>query len=89
MQAFLLQYYMATDPKDGALYFSDPNRKQIYKLRRTSLPSNRRSRDLSTNYEAVAGTGGACYPLQRGMSLIRFGSGAVKSCGVFIKSVAS
>nr|CAB3264552.1 teneurin-3 [Phallusia mammillata] len=57
------KYYMAVSPtSDGVLYFSNPNERQIYKLRRMSAP--RSSRELPTNYEVVVGNGAACYPLQ-------------------------
>jgi len=58
---------MAVNPNaDGLLYFSDPNQKKIFRLRRMSMPKNRHSRDLTSNIELVAGSGASCYPLQEG-----------------------
>ncbi|XP_078481639.1 teneurin-3 isoform X2 [Ciona intestinalis] len=59
------KYYMAIDPTQGGLlYFSHPNERRIYRLRQMTLTSSRSPRDLTSNYEVVAGSGRTCYPLQ-------------------------
>uniref|UniRef100_A0A8C9VTN2 Teneurin transmembrane protein 2 n=1 Tax=Scleropages formosus TaxID=113540 RepID=A0A8C9VTN2_SCLFO len=51
------KYFLATDPVSGALYLSDTNSRQIFRVR-----SPTGARPLSDNSEAVAGTGEQCVP---------------------------
>uniref|UniRef100_H2YAD4 EGF-like domain-containing protein n=1 Tax=Ciona savignyi TaxID=51511 RepID=H2YAD4_CIOSA len=53
-----LQYYMAIDPTAGGVLGGSTV------SARMSLSASRSPRDLTTNYEVVAGTGRTCYPLQ-------------------------
>uniref|UniRef100_A0A4W3GXX0 Teneurin-2 n=1 Tax=Callorhinchus milii TaxID=7868 RepID=A0A4W3GXX0_CALMI len=51
------KYFMAVDPVTGALYVSDTNSRQIFRIKSLSG-----ARDLVGNSEVVAGTGEQCLP---------------------------
>ncbi|XP_065756630.1 teneurin-1 isoform X3 [Phocoena phocoena] len=54
------KYYLAMDPVSESLYLSDTNTRKVYKLR--SLVE---TKDLSKNFEVVAGTGDQCLPFDQ------------------------
>lgn len=54
------KYYLAMDPMSESLYLSDTNTRKVYKLR--SLVE---TKDLSKNFEVVAGTGDQCLPFDQ------------------------
>lgn len=51
------RYYLATDPVTGELYVSDTNTRRIY---RPKLLTG--AKDLTKNFDVVAGTGEQCLP---------------------------
>uniref|UniRef100_A0A2I3MSZ8 Teneurin transmembrane protein 1 n=1 Tax=Papio anubis TaxID=9555 RepID=A0A2I3MSZ8_PAPAN len=54
------KYYLAMDPVSESLYLSDTNTRKVYKLK--SLVE---TKDLSKNFEVVAGTGDQCLPFDQ------------------------
>uniref|UniRef100_A0A8C5KL14 Teneurin-1 n=1 Tax=Jaculus jaculus TaxID=51337 RepID=A0A8C5KL14_JACJA len=54
------KYYLAMDPMSESLYLSDTNTRKVYKLK--SLVE---TKDLSKNFEVVAGTGDQCLPFDQ------------------------
>ncbi|XP_011376522.1 teneurin-1 isoform X3 [Pteropus vampyrus] len=54
------KYYLAMDPMSESLYLSDTNTRKVYKLK--SLVE---MKDLSKNFEVVAGTGDQCLPFDQ------------------------
>ena len=54
------KYYLAMDPMSESLYLSDTNTRKVYKLK--SLVE---TKDLSRNFEVVAGTGDQCLPFDQ------------------------
>ncbi|XP_074180389.1 teneurin-1 isoform X5 [Rhinolophus sinicus] len=54
------KYYLAMDPMSESLYLSDTNTRKVYKLK--SLVE---IKDLSKNFEVVAGTGDQCLPFDQ------------------------
>uniref|UniRef100_I3LWM9 Teneurin-1 n=1 Tax=Ictidomys tridecemlineatus TaxID=43179 RepID=I3LWM9_ICTTR len=54
------KYYLAMDPVSELLYLSDTNTRKVYKLK--SLVE---TKDLSKNFEVVAGTGDQCLPFDQ------------------------
>ncbi|XP_075394371.1 teneurin-1 isoform X3 [Tenrec ecaudatus] len=54
------KYYLAVDPMSESLYLSDTNTRKVYKLK--SLVE---TKDLSKNFEVVAGTGDQCLPFDQ------------------------
>uniref|UniRef100_A0A671DUT9 Teneurin-1 n=1 Tax=Rhinolophus ferrumequinum TaxID=59479 RepID=A0A671DUT9_RHIFE len=54
------KYYLAVDPMSESLYLSDTNTRKVYKLK--SLVE---IKDLSKNFEVVAGTGDQCLPFDQ------------------------
>ncbi|XP_041597482.1 teneurin-1 isoform X5 [Vulpes lagopus] len=54
------KYYLAMDPVSESLYLSDTNTRKVYRLK--SLVE---TKDLSKNFEVVAGTGDQCLPFDQ------------------------
>ncbi|EGW11892.1 Teneurin-1 [Cricetulus griseus] len=54
------KYYLAMDPMSESLYLSDTNTRKVYKLK-----SLMETKDLSKNFEVVAGTGDQCLPFDQ------------------------
>lgn len=54
------KYYLAMDPMSESLYLSDTNTRKVYKLK--SLVE---TKDLTKNFEVVAGTGDQCLPFDQ------------------------
>ncbi|KAM7045529.1 teneurin-1 [Molossus nigricans] len=54
------KYYLAMDPMSESLYLSDTNTRKVYKLK-----SLEETKDLSKNFEVVAGTGDQCLPFDQ------------------------
>ncbi|XP_036083067.1 teneurin-1 isoform X2 [Rousettus aegyptiacus] len=54
------KYYLAMDPMSESLYLSDTNTRKVYKLK--SLVE---MKDLSKNFEVLAGTGDQCLPFDQ------------------------
>ncbi|XP_073920119.1 teneurin-1 isoform X3 [Castor canadensis] len=54
------KYYLAMDPVSESLYLSDTNTRKVYKLK-----SLMETKDLSKNFEVVAGTGDQCLPFDQ------------------------
>ncbi|XP_022374258.1 teneurin-1 isoform X3 [Enhydra lutris kenyoni] len=54
------KYYLAMDPMSESLYLSDTNTRKVYRLK--SLVE---VKDLSKNFEVVAGTGDQCLPFDQ------------------------
>ncbi|XP_044091648.1 teneurin-1 [Neovison vison] len=54
------KYYLAMDPMSESLYLSDTNTRKVYRLK--SLVE---AKDLSKNFEVVAGTGDQCLPFDQ------------------------
>ncbi|XP_011792350.1 PREDICTED: teneurin-1 isoform X2 [Colobus angolensis palliatus] len=54
------KYYLAMDPVSESLYLSDTNTRKVYKLK--SLVE---TKDLSKNFEVVAGSGDQCLPFDQ------------------------
>ncbi|XP_059944137.1 teneurin-1 isoform X3 [Mesoplodon densirostris] len=54
------KYYLAMDPVSESLYLSDTNTRKVYKLK--SLVE---TKDLTKNFEVVAGTGDQCLPFDQ------------------------
>uniref|UniRef100_A0A2K5EJE4 Teneurin-1 n=1 Tax=Aotus nancymaae TaxID=37293 RepID=A0A2K5EJE4_AOTNA len=54
------KYYLAMDPVSESLYLSDTNTRKVYKLK-----SLMETKELSKNFEVVAGTGDQCLPFDQ------------------------
>ncbi|XP_039204684.1 teneurin-1 isoform X2 [Crotalus tigris] len=54
------KYYLAMDPASESLYLSDTNTRRVYKVKSLS-----ETKDLTKNYEVVAGTGDQCLPFDQ------------------------
>ncbi|XP_032993111.1 teneurin-1 isoform X11 [Lacerta agilis] len=54
------KYYLAMDPVSESLYLSDTNTRRVYKVKSLS-----ETKDLTKNYEVVAGKGDQCLPFDQ------------------------
>nr|XP_034957954.1 teneurin-1 isoform X2 [Zootoca vivipara] len=54
------KYYLAMDPVSESLYLSDTNTRRVYKVKSLS-----ETKDLTKNYELVAGNGDQCLPFDQ------------------------
>ncbi|XP_005995616.1 teneurin-1 [Latimeria chalumnae] len=54
------KYYLAVDPVSEALYLSDTNTRRVYRVK-----SLTETKDLTKNFEVVAGTGEQCVPFDQ------------------------
>ena len=54
------KYFMTVSPLDGKLYISDYHRRQIVRVKTMGAV-----RELTENYEVVAGTGRQCVPMDK------------------------
>uniref|UniRef100_A0A452HA49 Teneurin-1 n=1 Tax=Gopherus agassizii TaxID=38772 RepID=A0A452HA49_9SAUR len=54
------KYYLAVDPVSESLYLSDTNTRRVYKVKSLS-----ETKDLTKNYDVLAGTGEQCLPFDQ------------------------